>query len=240
MSRPLTLFAPILVVLAAAPLIEWSLDPSPPSVLAAFAESDAGMTLRRVQLSAPNLAAVGATGADVTAIVEDMETWVGDNTGEIAAADAALASATQAWAACRAKIQSGQASQAECDGLAALETAKNNAQSTLSTLLDGAFDAAVDSLSSSEQDLAANLRANSSWRLAPYFLVTNRSESSWVDLRNALDEQRIAAKYEEDASSAALAIISAALGDADIAAAKVDYEANLTAVETAWDNAVEE
>lgn len=239
MSRPLALFAPILAVLAAGPVIVWATEPAKASAATAF-ESEASMTLRRLELGASTLSAAGATTTETTQVVSDMDDWLGNNEGEIASASATLNSATQAWTAMRSKIQSGQATSEEIESLPSLESAKNAAQSALSSLHDEAFDAAVDGLSEAKQSLAANVRANSAWKFKPYFLVVNRTEANWIALRDALDEQRIATKYGESTSSAALAIISAALADQDVASAKVNYDSNLSSIETAWNSAVAE
>lgn len=237
MSRPSSLLAPLFTVLAAGPVLMWATASSSSATLL---ESDAGAALRRLELTPTTFAAVGASTAETTEAVDDMSSWLDSNVGEIAAADAAVASTKQAWSAMRAKIRSGQASQQEIDSLASLESAKNAAESARSGLFSSAVAATLADLSEDQRALAANVRENCHWRLPTHFLVTDRSEADWVALRDALDQQRIAAKYGEETSSAALAVISAALVDEDVAAAKVSLDSSLGSIQTAWNDAVAE
>ena len=83
------------------------------------------------------------------------------------------------------------------------------------------------------------IRANAAWGLDTYFLVVDRTEPGWVALRDALDEQRIAAKYDEAVSAESQAVLSAALADQAVAAAKTNLESGLAAVQAAWDSATQ-
>jgi len=199
--------------------------------------ADLAPTLLRVGLGADALAASGASAADTTQAAADLDAWLADHPGEIAAADAAWATANQAATTVKRKVKSGQATPEEVASLPGLETTRDAAAATRDGLLVGAFDAATASLTAAQTSALSAIQANSSWNLATYFLVVDRTQEDWVALRNALDETRIAAKYGESVSAESLAVISSALGSTAVATAKVDVDTNLAAIETAWNAA---
>jgi len=194
-------------------------------------------TLLRVGLAPEALAASGASAADTTQAAADLDAWLADHSGEIAAADAAWATANQAAETIKRKVKSGQATPEEVAGLPSLETTRDAAAATRDGLLAGAFDAATASLTAAQASALSTIHANSSWNLAVHFLVVDRTQEDWVALRNALDEKRIATKYGESVSAESLAVISAALGSTAVATAKVNVDTNVAAIEAAWNAA---
>ncbi len=226
------------LALVAAPLLSFSLPLlALPGASAPAASDGLAETMLRVGLSPEALATSGCTATDASAAVSDLDDHLAESGGAIASADSAWADANAAVQTLKRKIQVNQATQAEIDSLAGLEATLAAAQSTLQGLLDGAFEAATDSFSQSEVDTLLSIKSNGSWGIPTHFLVVDRTEASWVALRDALAEERIAAKYDESVSAESQALISAALADSDVATAKTNLDTNLASVAAAWESA---
>jgi hypothetical protein len=194
-------------------------------------------TMLRIGLTPDALAAAGCSSADVTSAAGYLNTHLLDDESAIPAADAAWASANNAVQDLKRAIKGGEATEEEIGGLAALESTLASASAARDALLDEAFAVAAAALSLDEKADVLTIRGNSSWGLAAHFLVVDRSQEDWVALRDALDEERIAAKYSEAVSAGSQALLSAARGNADVAAAKTNLDINLAAITAAWDSA---
>jgi len=204
---------------------------------AAAPSAELAPTLLRIGLAPEALAASGASAASTTGAAADLDAWLAEHPGEIAAADESWATANQSAETIKRKVKSGQATPAEVASLPGLDATRDAAAAARDGLLSAAFDAATASLAAAQKSALATIHANATWSLAMHFLVVDRSQEDWVALRNALDEKRIAQKYGESLSPGSLAVISSALGSSAVATAKVDVDTNLAAIEAAWDAA---
>jgi len=243
MTRPILRSRPLVSGLLVAALLGLPttaapiLAPPSPSLEATTPSADLAPTLLRVGASPEALAASGASTSDTAQCAADLDAWLADHPGEIAAADTAWATANQAAETIKRKVKSGQATAEEAASLPGLEATRDAAAATRDGLLADAFDAATASLTAAQASTLSTIHANSSWNLAVHFLVVDRTQEDWVSLRNALDEKRIAEKYGESISAESLTVISADLSDSAVATAKVDVDTNLAAIEAAWNAA---
>ena len=80
--------------------------------------------------------------------------------------------------------------------------------------------------------------ANRSWALPTQYLVKDRTEPEWVELRAALATKRISEQYEDEEFPASVqAYLAAADAVTEVATAKVALDSNLASVQTAWNAA---
>ncbi len=161
-----------------------------------------------------------------------------ENPGALGLADAAYSAARQDRDRLKRLIQSGQGTSEDVDAYAAAKIALALAESQRETVLGAILAAATSGLSASETNNQAALRSTSNWNLPTEFLVVDHSEAEWVQLREALANERIAAKLGEDPDPDAQALLATFRSDPLVAVAAANLDTNLPAVEAAWDTAV--
>lgn len=206
------------------------IDPPPPPV-----NSAAAGVLYRMGLSAETLAASGVTGPQVSGLIA----------AALALHDpAVLRSRDQAHAQARAEesrlsalARSGLARPADLDALATARAALSQAEAALTAYLDAMRTAACATVTAQQSSLIQASRANRSWDLPPQYLVKARSEASWVALREALDTKRISQVYGYEFPDSAQSALAAVDSESEIALAKSNLDANIAAVQTAWNTA---
>jgi hypothetical protein len=152
-------------------------------------------------------------------------------------ADAAYAAACVTANALQRKIEGGHASQEEIASLPTATAAVATAQTQRQAALDAIIAAATQSLSPASVAVLHTVSANHAWTLPIEFLTVERSETEWISLRNALSNERIAAKYEEAPNSTSQTLLAGARANPTVAAAKANAIANLATVSTTWDSA---
>lgn len=199
---------------------------------------DIAIAMRRCDLTPETLAAAGITANEVAGIIEDVGDELVTALAPLETADDDYATAKLESDRLRRLIQSGQGAE---DDVAAYQTALASlqaAKSTRQTILEEIFEAAVDSLSSSEQDTLTSMCANATWKLPAEFLVTDHIEAQWVDLRECLDHERISADLGEDPDPQLIAALNQFRADPQVIAAKFALDANLVGVTSAWETAL--
>ena len=230
-----------LLVSPLAPCAQASSAPNTPSTNAGAEDPQTSQhlrgTLSRIGLTPEAFTAAGCSDADVSAAASVLNTHLLDNPDALSAADDACFTARIALVELEALIKSGKATEAEKATLPEVKAAIASADADRDALLAEAFAIATVGLDSGELSTIMTIRGNSRWQVETYYLVIDRDQAGWVELREALDEQRIAAKYDEEVSSESLAVIANALGDSKVAAAKVNLDTNLTSIEAAWNAA---
>ena len=68
-------------------------------------------------------------------------------------------------------------------------------------------------------------------------MTVDRTETEWISLRDGLSNERIAARYGNEANGACQSLLSTARSNQTVAAAKANAVANLATVSAAWDTA---
>jgi hypothetical protein len=135
------------------------------------------------------------------------------------------------------KIQSGKASQEEIASYPAAKAALESAEAACQSVLDGYFTAATANLTSNQRAALITIRANKAWTLPEQYLVVNRSESSWVALRDALANERIAVELPGSASQSCTDLLSTVRADPAVSFATTSIQTGLTQITTAWNTA---
>ena len=201
--------------------------------------SELATGLIRAGLDPEALAAAGLSPGNVTALVGDAYEHLIANQTALELADAAHAQARQQADQLKRVIQSGRASQEQIDAYPAATLEVSQIQTQRQLLLAGIFEAATADLSQSKRNTLAAIRANRDWKLPLEFLTVDRTEAQWVELRDCLANERIAAEIDdEEPDSQAQAVLAQLRGIPAVASARANFDANHAVVMTAWEQTV--
>ena len=207
------------------------LDPPPPPPH--VDNITALVTLRRAGVSPEFLAAIGVTGQGATTIRGRVDATVADQGANLQAADAALVSARQTLAALQtqlhttANVDPAALAAAQAAVTSAIASRQSALQAVQSELL--AQDLTADQLAT----LAALARNNAHHKLPIQYLVVDRSDAQWIDLRDALAAIAIAARDGTTPNDHATQTAAAADADPAVAAAAANLASLLAAVDAA-------
>ena len=193
--------------------------------------------LYRVGLSAETLASCGVTGPQVSGMIGAALALYDPVTLRSRSEAHALAAAEESRLAGIAR--SGLASP---DDLAALATARTTlvqAKAALTSYLDAMRVAACAGVASAQGTQIQTSHANRAWDLAAPYLVKDRSQESWVALREALDTKRISEVHGYPFPSSSQSILASIEAEPEIALARSNLDANLFDVQTAWNLAAD-
>lgn len=252
--RASTLFPIVgLVVLVALP-IAWrfwappiaaaALAPTAPLLLTSTtvpdgeASSGVEVALLRAGVSPKALAAVGAPTQGLFGLVEAAQTHFTTNAATLTAADAGYATAKRESDRLRRLIESGKGTQEDVADYQTQSAALAAATAQQDSALNALFEATTAALTSEQRASLRRIHAARTWGLPTEFLVVERSQQAWVELRSALANERFAAKYHETSDPAAQAVLASARSDAAVAAAATGIETNLAYVTASWTSAL--
>ena len=151
------------------------------------------------------------------------------------AADAAYAAAKTESDRLRRLIESGQSGEVSeyQSQMQALATAMADRQSAL----DSFTSSATAGLTQTQRTDLATLQSNRGWEVHLEFKIVDRSEEEWVDLRKALDNEKVCAKRGTTPSVSQQALLATLRANQKVALAKASLETNGSAVEAAWTSA---
>jgi hypothetical protein len=199
---------------------------------------EAETMLLRLGLGPDRLAAVGVDGSGAETVVNDLAGELGSNLAAIRLAQTNYAVARSNHNSLQDAVRAGDTSN---ETLTALQTAESELASTRAALdqhLDGLYTAATDSLTSLQRSDLETIRANASHRGPVAFKVVERSESSWVDIRDALASERYANETGEPVPDGAAAFLSSIRSESDVASAQASYDLRYAEVAAACDSAL--
>ena len=134
--------------------------------------------------------------------------------------------------------KSGKASDAEVTALQAAEVALTAAQAARTAALAEIFDAGAAGLAANKTGTLAAIQQNRSWGVPIQYMVSARTETQWVALVDAVANKKIAAQLGEAPLAACTALLAQVDTETAVAAAKVSLDANLAAVQAAWNAAL--
>jgi len=201
------------------------------------ANTEMAVILMRAGLDARDLSAAGVTAEDVPDLVDAGELIIDEAT--LQATDQTYSDARMAHDVLARKVRSGLASPEEVLQLQTLKAELETATTAREGLLQSYFDAAAATLTTPVRTTLETIRANSEmWRFPEEHLVLDREERAWVDLREDLATERIAAKYDEEFPPEVQADLAAERATPEVAAAISSIALNYAAVQTAWNAAV--
>jgi hypothetical protein len=241
--KPVTLFSFAFFVLLV-PVFWWvRYAPKAPEPAAAaimppeVRPPDFKVLLIRAGLDADALAAAGVSSGTVASVVAAAQTSMQANVNALVERDASFASARVEAERLKTLIESGRAAQEDVSSYTSASSSLTTATSQRQSTLDSVFAAATANLTSGQRTAITNIRANRSWNLPLEFLVVNREQTEWVQLRDALANERISAKLGEDPDASAQMQLSNWRAHGSVAAARSALQSNLAQVRTNWNAA---
>jgi hypothetical protein len=196
--------------------------------------------LVRAGLDPEALAAAGVAPSAVNTVISDVADHMTDNPGSLELADTAYAAARQERDQLKRVIQSGRATQEQINAYPGALGQLALAQTQRRSALDDIFSAGTATLSQSQRDTLAAIRDNADWDLPLEFLVIDRSEADWVQLRDYLANERVSAQLGDDPDASAQAALTQLRSNPLVAAADANLDTNLTVVELAWEQALDQ
>lgn len=214
-----------------------AVTPTTSPSIATATQINRALLATRVCLDAEALAAAGVNSNAVGTVMSALHntaTALGTPLSEL---DAACVTARTARNAVERKIQSGSATQQEIESLAGLEQALTTTESARDSALNSIFNSAIAGLSSEQRTTLATLRANRGWKVSTEFLVVSRAEEQWIALRDALSNERVAAKNGDTPNTACQTLLAIERANASVAAAKASLDTNLASLQQAWNSA---
>jgi hypothetical protein len=212
----------------------WTRYPDP------LTNNELAAALSRLGLDAESLTAAGASSAQVDALVDAARGHLEDNIHGLRDVDLTFA----AWSAESDRllglIQGGKATEADMTAYANAQASLASTTSQRDAALNAAFTAATSGLSAGQIGAINTIRAAraAKWDLPTKYLAGARSESAWVELRDALTAERIASKLGRQTPAGAQAVILAANADPAVSVAAVNLTANLTGNQGTWSSNV--
>jgi len=206
------------------------LDPPPP------ANTEFAGVLMRIGIPADTLACAGVLAAQVPGMVAATQGQY--SVPQLASLDQAFVDAKGARDRLVRKVRSGLASPEELASRTVVEATFANAEAARKNYLDLLLNSALGAVSAEQAAGVRRINANRSWGLPVEFLVRNRTEPDWVELRSALATERIAAQDDEETCPPSTqAFLAQVRSEPEIASAKVNLDANIAAIQTAWNSA---
>ncbi len=200
--------------------------------------AELAVALIRAGMGPEALAAAGLSPGGATTVVSNLRNFIIANPAALDVADAAFASAKQSVDELKRLIQSGQGAAEDVTAYNAAKTQVLLAQTQRQNVLDDFFNAATASLGQAQQDTLTAIRGNSDWDRPTEFLVLNHTDADWVDLRECLANERIAADQGEDPDPNAQTTLDQYRSAPQVATAKANLDANLVVVTAAWEQAI--
>jgi hypothetical protein len=216
-----------------------------PLVVPAQAQSgptgaELGTCLYRVGLGPEPLAAAGVSAGQTTALVEPARLYLIDHQRDLNLADAAYAGAKRNRDRLERLVRSGTGTEDDLTALAQARIDLANARTQRAAELAALLDAATTGLTGRQRATLDTLSDNASWKQPIEFHTVDRDQEDWVALREALANERIAARRQRTPDPGAQALLQQFRADPAVSAARVNLDSNLLAVTAAWELAVGE
>ncbi len=191
--------------------------------------------LRRVGINPDSLAAAGVSSAAFGTLLQLTDEWFGSNSTMLSEADAAYGEARKTRDTLQRVVRSGLATSEQVTELSAAKADFESADASRAAVLDSLFSAAIAELSNPQVTALTQIRANEQWRKLPvHYLVEEREQASWVALRNALANQRIAPEFGDEPDPASQAFLSQVESSGPVTQASANLGTYLASIDASW------
>lgn len=202
------------------------------------AASELAVALMRAGMGPEALAAAGLSPNGATTVVSNLRNFMIANPVALDVADTAFASAKQSVDQLKRLIQSGQGAAEDVTAYNAAKTQLLLAQTQRQNVLNDFFTAATADLGQTQQDTLTAIRGNCDWDRPTEFLVLSHTDADWVELRECLANERIAADQGEEPDPNGQTTLDQYRSAPQVAAAKASLDANLAVLTAAWEQAI--
>ena len=194
--------------------------------------------LYRVGLQPERLAAAGVAAAVTDDLVVSVKSWLAGHLTALADADVRYLTAMTNRDELVRRVVSGLAKPEEVAACQAAKAEFAGANADREELLTTLFNAGTYGLPQEQIGRLMRLHVNRiAWELPFEYCVVDRTQQEWVDLRDALANERISAKLGEEADGELQALLATVRANSDVATAKVNLDTALGAVKAAWEAA---
>lgn len=200
--------------------------------------SELEVALLRSGLGPEMLAAAGLSSTNASTVVSNLLAHMNNNPGVLDSADASYASSKLSTDQLKRTIQSGLATTQDLTAYTAANANLVSATTTRDGVIDAFFTAATDNLNQGQINKLNTIVANAHWDKPTEFLAANRNESQWVELRDALAHERIAAANAEAVNPNVQTILDGYRNHASVTAARANIDSNLATITAAWNQAI--
>jgi hypothetical protein len=232
-----SLLSVIAVVLVSVPFIWPRYWWKPVAAQAPAIPTDFRTTLIRAGLDFTALAAAGVSTNSVSSVLQAVAASINNDPSRLSNADSAYATARRDVDRLKALIESGKASQEDTSSYQSASTSLATASAARQAALDAYFAAGAGVVTEGQRATLTSIRTNRGYEMPIEFLVVNRSQQEWVDLRDALANERIEPEVGEEPDSGDQAALASWRAVNAVASAKSSTDANLASVTTSWNSA---
>lgn len=190
--------------------------------------------LRRAGFTPEVIAAAGSTADHFNAFMSHSATACPIAQASLGTCDSAYVTARQNCDALQREVRTGLADQETVTALATAKAAVATQEAARDAVIASFQASGCEELPESGETALQNILANRDWKLPTEFLVVQRSEADWIRLRDALVEEKAAARFGVDPNPELASFLATARADEAVAAAKTNLDANLSAIQAAW------
>lgn len=209
---------------------------SPPQQMA----DPLGASLTRLGLRPENMAAAGVTSAvQVQTILNAVKTQLTQSPNALMLADQSVGAARSAVIETTHLVESGKASGEDLQTLSALRSSLESATMSRDQLVASLLDVAETNMNEAQTTALTTIRLNrANWEMPVEFLVTNRAESDWLLIREALAAERINTARGEPVPQEIQSLLTSLRSDAAVATARANLDSSLQTVTSTWNQVV--
>ncbi len=201
--------------------------------------------LLRAGINAETLTAAGISSTDVSTIVTQATDHLTTNLLELTQADQSILNAKPSINQFKRLITKGRGNQDDLSAYADAQSSLQTAQNACNQALEDTVTAAFDNMNTANTNLLLTIAGNATSvggyaKVDVAFLTVDRSESDWLALSEALEQERQATEWNETLNAEAADLLASARNNVIVSAANSSLAINLAANTTAWTNTVEQ
>ncbi len=202
-------------------------------------EAQLRSALVRAGLGPGELAAIGATSLQTSALVAAARDHLITNFGALRSADATASSAGRQAALLAQVAERGTATQEQLLALASAREQLAAAQSAQQGALDNLFTAAAEGLSAEQRGSLLTIRANRGREAPLQYRLTSRTDAQWVALRESLMQESQAERNQTVVPVAAADLLADCRDEPGTSSATTALAQNGASIEHAWSSAIQ-
>jgi hypothetical protein len=170
--------------------------------------------------------------------VSDARSYLADHSAELGDAKEAVVAAAQAVDQTEHRVRGGTASPDDIASLTQLRATLVSRKADLETARANLFNASVASLSQDTRAHLTHIRTNHKYQLPVQYAVVDREPADWTKLKVAVEARAVTSRRGTPLKQSQQDLLTAADGQADVAAGAANLAEHGPAIRTAWDAAL--
>ena len=198
--------------------------------------SELEVSLRRNQITPESLAALGLSGAQVETLLTQAHAALSSSVVNLRTAQSEFGEARAQEQILERKVRAGINRSESAQQLAAARTTLASKTEALNLQLAALKTAAsAQVLGDGQTSTLSTIQANSTWDMpVEYRCRSGASQAQWVELREALADQRIAQRENRELTFQSQQVLNAWHASAAVSAARTNLAARLPEVQIVW------